>query len=151
MAEEAAAAGMTAAAVDLTAEVTAEVIGMAAIAKETTEAMVLVVETVGVTAGVTAGPKEFLTVVKCEAALTKAVVKDGMTVGVAVLTVTEEMTAGAAADLTATDVAAGMTAGVTAEATIALAVVIDMNGGLKTDDLPIAMTAAHQRKGQDCN
>merc|ERR1719491_2072234 len=102
----------------------------------------------------TAGPKEFLTVVKCEVALTKAA--DEMTAGVAVLTVTEEMTAGAA-DMTATGVAAmvvaaaGMTAGVTAEAMIALAVVIAMKGGQKTDDLPIAMMAAHQRKGQDCN
>ena len=116
---------------------------MAAIAKETTEAMVLVVETV--TAGMTAGPKEFLTVVKCEAALTKAA--DEMTAGVAVLTATEEMTAGAAADMTATGVAAmvvaaaDMTAGVTAEATIALAVVIAMKGGQKTDDLPIAMVS----------
>merc|ERR1719491_1336097 len=70
----------------------------------------------------TAGPKEFLTVVKCEAALTKGAAADEMTAGVAVLTATEEMTAGAAADMTATGVAAmgvaaaGMTAGVTAEA-----------------------------------
>jgi len=64
MAEEAAAAGMTAAAVDLTAEV----IGMVAIAKETTEAMVLAVETVtagvaDLTAEVTAGARANLLIV----------------------------------------------------------------------------------------
>ena len=67
---------------------------------------------------------------------------DGMTAGVAVMTATEEMTAGVAADMTATGVAAMVvTAGVTAEATIGLAVVIDMKGGQKTDDLPIAMVS----------
>ena len=75
--------------------------------------------------------------------MTKAA--DEMTAGVAVLTATEEMTAGVAADMTATGVAAmvaaDMTAGVTAEATIAQAVVIAMKGGLKTDDLPIAMVS----------
>ena len=73
-----------------------------------------------------------------------------MTAGVvADMTATEEMTAGVV-DMTATGVAAmvvigvmaaGMTAGVTAEATIALAVVIAMKGGQKTEDLPIAMVS----------
>ena len=62
---------------------------------------------------------------------------------------TDEMTAGVA-DMTATGVVAmvvigmmvvGMTTGVTAEATIALAVVIAMNDGQKTKDLPIAMVS----------
>ena len=61
----------------------------------------------------------------------------------------ETVTAGVA-DMTATGVAAmvvigvmvaGMTAGVTAEATIALAVVIAMKGGQKTEDLPIVMVS----------
>ena len=74
---------------------------------------------------------------------------EGMTAGVAVMTATEEMTAGVA-DMTAIDVAAmvvigvmtaGMTAGVTAEAMIALAVVIAMKGGQKTEDLPIVMVS----------
>lgn len=89
--------------------------------------------------------------------MTKAA--DEMTAGVEVMTATDGMTAGVA-DMTATGVAAmvvigvmaaGMTAGVTAEDTIALAVVIAMKDGQKTDDLPIAMTAAHQGRGQDCN
>jgi hypothetical protein len=126
---------------------------MVAIAKETTEATVLVVDgmTAGVvdlTAGVTAGAiANLLTAVKWEAVLTKAA--DETTAGVAVMTAIDGMTAGVA-DMTATGVAAmvvigvmaaGMTAGVTAEATIALAVVIAMKGGQKTEDLPIAMVS----------